>query len=61
MKISSGFVNLGPNYGGKGVFFRLSHFFCGKVNVIVCYMGTFFQAFLLKLCTGYLVHITEYV
>ena len=24
-------------------------------------MGTFFQALVLKLCTGYLVHITEYV
>ena len=50
----------------KGFFsnVRLSHFsniFCGKVNVIVCYMGTFFQAFVLKFCPGYLVHITEYV
>ena len=42
----------------------LSHFsniFYGKVNVIVCYMGTFFQAMILKLCTGYLDHIKDRV
>ena len=61
MKIWWCFDNSGPTYGGKGSFFRLSHFFCGKVNVIVCYLGTFFQAMVLKLSTGYLVHITEYV
>ena len=41
-----------------------SHFssiFCGKVNVIVCYMGTFFQAMVLKLCTGFLDHNTDCV
>ena len=61
MKISGGFVNLGPNYGEKGGVFRLSHFFCVKVNVIIPYMGTFFQAMVLKLCTGFLVHVTDYV
>ena len=61
MKISGGFVNLGPNNGGKRGFFRLSHFFCVKVNVIIPYMGTSFEAIVLKLCTGYIVHITEYV
>ena len=66
VKIFCDFVHSGPNYGRKGVFsnVRLSHFsniFCGKVNVIVCYMGTSFQAFVLKLCTGYVVHIMEYV
>ena len=60
MKIWWCFDNLGPNYGEKG-FFRLGHFFCVKVNVIIPYMGTFFQAMVLKLCTGFLVHITDYV
>ena len=64
VKIFCDFVHSGPNYGQKGVFsnVRLSHFlniFCGKGNVIVCYMGTFFQAMVLKLCTGFLVHITN--
>ena len=61
LKILRCFDYLGPNYGGKGGFFRLSHFFCVKANVIICYMGTFFQAMVLKLCTGFLDHITEYV
>ena len=66
MKIFCDFVHSGPNYGEKGFFsnMRLSHFsniFCGKVNVIVCYTGAFFEAIVLKLCTGYLVHITEYM
>ena len=57
MVLRDGFVN----YGGKREFFRLSHFFCVKVNVIIPYMGTFFQAMGLKLCTGYPVRITDYV
>ena len=66
VKIFCDFVRSGPNYGKKGVFsnVRLSHFsniFCGKVNVIVSYMGTFFEAMVLELCTGYIGHITEYV
>ena len=58
MKISSGFVNLDPNYRGKGFFWD---FFYVEANVRISYMGTFFEAMVLKLCTGYLVHITEYV
>ena len=55
-----GFRPFGPELRGKRGVFRLSHFFCVKVNVIIPYMGTFFEAMILKLCTGYLVHITEY-
>ena len=56
------FRQFGPKLQGKRGFFRLSNFFCVKnVNVIIPYMGTFFEAMVLKLCTGYLVHITEYV
>ena len=66
VKIFCDFVHSGPNYGEKGVFSKvgLSHFFnifCVKVNVIILYMGTFFQAMVLKLCTRYVVHITECV
>ena len=66
MKIFCDFVHSGPNYGEEGLFSKveLSHFFhifCVKVNVRISYMGTFFEAMVLKLCTGYLVHITECV
>ena len=61
MKISGFFVNLGPNYGGKGGFWGLSHFFYVEANVIISYMDTFFQAMVLKLCTGFLVHIMDYL
>ena len=58
------FVHLDLNYGGKGVFSKVgltSHFFYVEANVRISYMGTFFEAMVLKLCTWYLVHITEYV
>ena len=57
------FVHSGPNYGEKGVFSKvgLSHFFYVEAYVRISYMGAFFEAMVLKLCTGYLVHITEYV
>ena len=49
--------------GKKGVFSKvgLSHFFYVKANVRISYMGTFFEVMVLKLCTGYLVHVTECV
>ena len=47
---------------GKKGFFRLSHFFYVEANLRISYMGTFFEAIMvLKLCNGYLVHITEYI
>ena len=48
-------------FGGLDWPYQFFNIFCGKVNVIVCYMGTFFQAMILKLCTGYLDHITNCV
>ena len=57
------FAHSGPNYGDKGVFSKvgLSHFFLcwGKCKNFL--HGHFFEAMVLKLFTGYLVHITEYV
>ena len=52
--------------GKKGFFSKvgLSHFYhisCVKVNVRISYMGTFFEAMVLKFCTGYLVHFMDYV
>ena len=44
VKIWLCFDNLGPNYGGKGGFWGLSHFFCGKVNIIIPY-GHFFSSY----------------
>ena len=63
MKFFCDFVHLGLNYGEKGAFSKvgLSHFFYIEANVRISYMDTFFEAMVLKLCTGYLVHITEYV
>ena len=63
MKIFCDFVHSGPNYGEKGVFSKmgLSHFFYVEAEVRISVMGTFFEAMVLKLCTGYLVHITKYV
>ena len=60
------FRPFGPELWAKRVFpkMRLSHFlhiFYVEANVRISYMGTFFEAMVLKLCTGYLVHITEYV
>ena len=49
---------------GKKVFFSkvgLSYFFYVEAIVRISYMGTFVEAMVLKLCTGYLDHITEYV
>ena len=43
---------------GKGVF---GPFFYVEANVRISYIGTLFEAMVLKLCTGYLVHITKYV
>ena len=38
----------------------LSHFFYVEANVRISYIGTFLEAMVLKLCTGYLVQITEF-
>ena len=54
MKISGGFVNLGPNYGGKGVFLGLSHFFYVEANVRISYMGTFFKLWFSNFAQGIL-------
>ena len=49
------FRPFGPELWGKrGFLVGLSHFFYVEANVIIPYMGTFFQAMVLKLCTGYL-------
>ena len=66
MKSFCDFVHSGPNYGEKGVFSKVGlsyffHIFYVEANVRISYMGTFFEAVVLKLCTGYLVHIMEYV
>ena len=55
------FRQFGPKLREKRVFLGLSHFFYVEANVRISYMCTFFEAMVLKLCTGYLVHITEYV
>ena len=60
------FRPFGPELWAKRIFpkSRLSHFFhifYVEANVRISYMDTFFEAMVLKLCTGYLVHITEYV
>ena len=61
VKISCDFVHSGPNYGEKGFSkVKLSQFFYVEANVRISYMDTFFETMVLKLCTGYLVHITEY-
>ena len=61
MKIFFDFVHSGPNYGEKGVFSKvgLSHFFYVEANVRISYSDTLLETMVLKLCTGYLVHITE--
>ena len=52
------FCPFGPELWGKGFFSKvgLSHFFYVEANVRISYMVTFFEAMVLKLCTGYLVH-----
>ena len=60
VKIFRDFVHLGPNYGWKGFSQKWDYFYV-EANVRISYMGPFFEAMVLKLCTGYLVYITEYV
>ena len=57
------FSILGPELWGRKDVFKsgTGHFFCGNTNLRICYMGTVFETMILKLCTGYLVCITDYV
>ena len=60
------FRPFGPELWGKRVFPKMGlghffHIFHVEANVRISYMGTFFRAMVLKLGTGYLVHIMEYV
>ena len=47
--------------GQKGFFWDLVIFFYVKEKVRISDVSTFFEGMILKLCTGYLVRITEYV